>query len=101
MRWRGQSRLISHVRKWRILTGLWYRLWMTKVAIRGFEKGDMKLENARRLTATCALPGTALVEKSTAARERYIQPRLGQQGSSLAVKQVCMRSLGRLARYTS
>ena len=35
-----------------------------------------------------------LVEKSTAARERYMQPRLGQQGSELAVEQICMRSLG-------
>lgn len=62
--------------------------------IRGFQKSEMKLENVRRLTATCALPSTALVEKSTAARERYIQPRLGSQGSMLAVKQICMRSLG-------
>jgi hypothetical protein len=62
--------------------------------IRGFQKSEMKLENVRRLTATCALPSTALVEKSTAARERYIQPRLGSQGSKLAVKQICMRSLG-------
>jgi hypothetical protein len=62
--------------------------------IRGFQKSEMKLENVRRLTATCALPSTALVEKSTAARERYIEPRLGSQGSKLAVKQICMRSLG-------
>jgi hypothetical protein len=48
----------------------------------------MKLKNVPRLTATCALPRAALVEKSTAARERYIQPRLGQQGSKLAVKQI-------------
>jgi hypothetical protein len=70
--------------------------------IRGFQKGDMKLKNVRRLTATCALLSTALVEKSTAARERYIQPRLGQQGSSLAVKtNMHAQPLGVFARYTS
>jgi hypothetical protein len=68
--------------------------------IRGFQKSDMKLENVRRLTATCALGCTALVEKSTAARGRYVQPRRGQQGSELAVKQICMRSLGALLRGT-
>lgn len=65
--------------------------------IRGFQKSDMKLKNVRRLTATCALPSTALVERSTAARERFVQPRFGQQGSTMAVKQICMRSLGNVS----
>jgi hypothetical protein len=56
--------------------------------------------NVPRLTTTCALPSTALVDKSTAARERYIQPRLGQQESKLAVKQICMRSLRGCLRGT-
>jgi hypothetical protein len=66
----------------------------------GLPESDMKQKNVRRLTASYALLSTALVEKSTAARERYIQPRLGSLGSGLAVKQICMRSLGGLfARY--
>jgi hypothetical protein len=69
---------------------------------RGVLKGDFKLENVRRLTASYALESTALLDKSTAARGRYTQPRLGQQGSEVAVKQVRMRSLGDVsARYTS
>lgn len=61
--------------------------------IKGFQKSDMKLENVRT-HCYCALESSALLEKSTAARGRYVRPRLDQQGSELAVRQICMRSLG-------
>lgn len=71
-----------------------YRLWITEVQSGGSRKAVLKLENVRNSLQPARYRAVGLVEKSTAARERYIQPRLGQQGSELAVKQICMRSLG-------